>query len=144
LLPVDSLWFIATLLAQSAAAPLKNTSRPSILTETAHLTRVVPMPRTISPQAQAWLESLTHNRSEPETLAERRARTDEWRAQDSAEARRLYPGTGEGATIAGVRTDSIMPLLMPEPHASAHQPARGRIRLGLGIADRRRSDRQPG
>ena len=27
----------------------------------------------------------------PETLAERRKHTDEWRARDSAEAKRLYP-----------------------------------------------------
>ena len=58
---------------------------------TAHITRVVPMPTTISPEAQTWLESLNHSTPGPETLAERRARTDEWRAKDSAEARKLYP-----------------------------------------------------
>lgn len=80
---------------------------------TAHITRVVPMPTTISPEAQTWLESLTHTSPGPETLAERRARTDEWRAQDSAEARKLYPVNVEEATTAGVRTDIITPLNMP-------------------------------
>ncbi|HTT24765.1 MAG TPA: alpha/beta hydrolase [Candidatus Sulfotelmatobacter sp.] len=80
---------------------------------TAHITRVVPMPATISPEAQTWLESLTHSTPGPETLAERRARTDAWRVQDSAEARKLYPVNVEEATTAGVRTDIITPLNMP-------------------------------
>jgi len=112
-LVVTSPWFIATLVAQSAIAPAKDSATfdPD---GTAHITRVVPMPKTISPEAQAWLESLTHNISGPETLAERRARTDQWRAKDSAEARKLYPVTVEEATLAGVRTDIIMPILMPD------------------------------
>jgi epsilon-lactone hydrolase len=80
---------------------------------TAHITRVVPMPTTVSPEAQTWLESLTHATPGPETLAERRARTDAWRAQDSAEARKLYPVNVEEATTAGVRTDIITPMTMP-------------------------------
>ena len=80
---------------------------------TAHLTRVVPMPTTVSPEAQTWLESLTHTTPGPETLAERRTRTDAWRAQDSAEARKLYPVNVEEATTAGVRTDIITPLNIP-------------------------------
>jgi len=80
---------------------------------TAHITRVVPMPATISPEAQKWLSSLTHSTPGPETLAERRARTDEWRAKDSAEARKLYPVNVEEATTGGVRTDIITPLAMP-------------------------------
>jgi len=80
---------------------------------TAHITRVVPMPATISTEAQNWLESLEHTTPGPETLAERRARTDVWRAQDSAEARKLYPVNVEEATTAGVRTDVITPLTTP-------------------------------
>jgi monoterpene epsilon-lactone hydrolase len=80
----------------------------------AHITRVVPMPNTISPEAQTWLESLTLNTPAPESLAERRARTDEWRAKQSAEARKLYPVTVEEATTAGVRTDILTPVSMPE------------------------------
>ena len=80
---------------------------------TAHITRVVPMPTTISPEAQTWLESRTHSTPGPETLAERRASTDAWRAQNSAEARKLYPVNVEEATTAGVRTDIITPMTMP-------------------------------
>jgi len=85
---------------------------------TAHIVRTVPMPATVSPEAQTWLESLAHTTPGPETLAERRARTDVWRAQDSAEARKLYPVTVEEATMAGVRTDIITPLSMPEANRS--------------------------
>src|SRR5579864_7651672 len=81
---------------------------------TAHISRVVPIPQTISPEAQTWLESLTHSTPGPETLAERRARTDVWRAQDSAEARKLYPVNVEETTTAGVRTDIITPLALPD------------------------------
>jgi monoterpene epsilon-lactone hydrolase len=77
---------------------------------TTHITRVVPMPSTISPEAQQWLSSLTQEKSGPETLAERRAHTDAWRAQDSAEARRIYPVNVEETSIAGVRTDIITPI----------------------------------
>jgi epsilon-lactone hydrolase len=85
---------------------------------TAHIERVVPMPVTISPEARDWLASLTQNSPGPETLAERRARTDIWRAQDSAEARKLYPVNVQETTTAGVRTDIIVPLDMPEANRS--------------------------
>jgi monoterpene epsilon-lactone hydrolase len=101
------------LVAQSSPAALQDSSSfdPD---GTAHITRVVPMPTTISPEAQKWLASLTQKRSGPETLAERRTRTDIWRAQDSAEARRIYPVNVEESSIAGVRTDIITPLVTPE------------------------------
>lgn len=98
--------------AQSPSVPQKD-SADFDADGTAHITRIVPMPSTISPEAQTWLESLTHSTPGPETLAERRARTDEWRAKDSAEARRLYPVNVEEATMGGVRTDIIMPLSLP-------------------------------
>jgi epsilon-lactone hydrolase len=81
---------------------------------TAHITRIVPMPPTVSPEAQTWLESLNHSTPGPEGLAERRKRTDAWRAQDSADAKKLYPVNIAETTIAGVRTDIITPLSMPE------------------------------
>lgn len=102
----------ASLSAQSNANPSQDNATFDA-DGTAHITRVVPMPSTISPEAQTWLESLTRTTPGPETLAERRARTDAWRAQDSAEARKLYPVSVEEATTAGVRTDIITPLATP-------------------------------
>src|SRR5229473_4856564 len=80
----------------------------------AHINRVIPMPSTISQEAQKWLASLTEKKFPPQTLAERRIATDAWRKQDSAEARKLYPVNVEETKIAGVRTDVITPLAMPE------------------------------
>jgi monoterpene epsilon-lactone hydrolase len=102
-------------LAQSAPAQDSATFDPD---GTAHITRVVPMPSTVSPEAQKWLASLTQQKSGPESLAERRARTDVWRKQDSAEARKYYPVNVEETTTAGVRTDIITPLAMPEADRS--------------------------
>jgi epsilon-lactone hydrolase len=107
----------STLAAQSAPSPQKDSATfdPD---GTAHVTRVIPMPSTISPEAQKWLQSLNNSTPGPETLAERRARTDIWRAKDSAEARTLYPVNVEETTTAGVRTDIITPLVMPPENKS--------------------------
>src|ERR1700733_1495942 len=113
----------SALSAQTSSAPQKD-SATFDADGTAHITRVVPMPSTISPEAQQWLESLTHSTPGPESLAERRARTDVWRAKDSAEARRIYPVNVEETTTAGVRTDIITPLTTPAEN-------RGRVLINL-------------
>jgi monoterpene epsilon-lactone hydrolase len=80
---------------------------------TAHITRTIPLPATISPEARTWLASLAESTPGPEALAERRKRTDEWRVKQSAEARRLFPVNVEETTTAGVRTDIITPPSTP-------------------------------
>jgi epsilon-lactone hydrolase len=110
---------------------------------TAHITRVVPMPATISPEAQKWLQSLAQQKvGPPETLAERRARTDEWRKMDSAEARRLYPVNVKETTTAGVRTDIITPLSTSESkrvlinlHGGGFNSDSGSLIEGIPIAN---------
>jgi acetyl esterase/lipase len=101
------------LVAQSTPTPQQD-SAAFDSDGTAHITRVVPMPATVSPEAQHWLASLTQSKGGEQTLAERRARTDEWRKFGSAEARKYYPANVEETTTAGVRTDIITPLAMPE------------------------------
>ena len=114
--------FAALALVQSLAAQSNPAAQPDSAAfdsdGTAHITRVVPMPSTISPEAQKWLASLTLKKSGPETLAERRAHADAWRAQNSAEARKIYPVNVEETSIAGVRTDIITPLAAPEIHCN--------------------------
>ena len=109
--------------AQSASAPQLD-SATFDSDGTAHVIRVVPMPSTISPEAQKWLASLAERTSSPQTLAERRISTDAWRARGSAEARKLYPVNIAETRIAGVRTDVITPLAMPEAN-------RGRVLINL-------------
>lgn len=91
---------------------------------TAHITRVLPVPSSVSPEAQKWLASLTQQSDSPETLEVRRKSLDEWRKQGSAEARRLYPASVEETNIAGVRTDIITPLDTPQAN-------RGRVLINL-------------
>ncbi len=115
---------LASSLAAQSTPSLQQDSATFDTDGTAHITRIVPMPTTISPEAQTWLNSLTHSTPGPESLAERRARTDVWRAQDSAEARKLYPVNVEETTTAGVRTDVITPLTLPAEN-------RGRVLINL-------------
>src|SRR5579859_2368738 len=134
----------ASLSAQTKAAPPKDfaTFDPD---GTAHISRVVPMPTTISAEAQTWLESLSNSTPGPETLAERRARTDVWRAQDSAEARKLYPVNVEEATTAGVRTDIITPLNVPaENKDRVLINLHGRVQFRFRVTHRRRADFESG
>ena len=91
---------------------------------TAHITRVVPMPNTVSPGAQEWLKAIEREAPQAKDLAETRSRTDEWRRRDSAEARKLYPINVEPMTIAGVHTDIITPLTMPDEN-------KGRVLINL-------------
>ena len=102
-----------SLIAQSTTPPPLD-SATFDADQTAHITRVVPMPHTISPEAQQWLVSLTQQKYGPQTLAEHRTRTDEWRKFGSGEARKYYPANIEETTTAGVRTDIVTPMTMPE------------------------------
>jgi acetyl esterase/lipase len=107
---------LVSLILASMAAPQTSTNPDAATFDqdgTAHVTRVVPIPTTVSPEAQQWLEEIEHAAPQAKDLAEVRTRTDEWRRKDSAEALRLYPVHIEEATTAGVRTDIITPLTMP-------------------------------
>jgi acetyl esterase/lipase len=79
---------------------------------TAHITRVVPVPQTISPEAQKFISQAAPSGPEP-TLAERRASTDRFRIGRAEEARKLYPVDIEEETMGGVRCDVIKPLNPP-------------------------------
>jgi monoterpene epsilon-lactone hydrolase len=104
--------FAVSALAQSSATPDPDSATfdPD---GTAHITRVVPMPATVSPEAQEWLKEIEKEAPQSKDLAEIRKGTDAWRKRDSAEALRLYPVKVEEKTIAGVRTDIITPLDAP-------------------------------
>ena len=79
---------------------------------TAHVTRVVPVPGTISPEAQKFVS--WPGPSGPElSLAEQRAGTDKFRIGRAAEARKFFPVNVEEKTLGGVRCDIITPLKTP-------------------------------
>lgn len=117
--------FLLTVPAMTQTNPTANPDSTTFDPDgTAHITRVVPMPSTVSPEAQKWLKDIEHEAPQPKDLAEIRARTDAWRKSQSAEAKRLFPVNVEPDTTAGVRTDIITPLDMPEAN-------RGRVLINL-------------
>lgn len=106
------------LIAAFASAQSSDTPNPDSATfdpdGTAHIVRVVPMPSTVSPEAQKWLKEIEKESPQQGDLAAIRAGVDEWRKKDAAEARKLYPVNIEETSIAGVRIDIITPLTTPE------------------------------
>ncbi len=106
------------LLALTACAPSSRRPGPSIPQTdftfmdslgVAHITRVVPLPQTISPEAQEYLARSVTNSSTAATVAERRALTDAAQARDSAANRALYPVDVASSVIAGVPVRIVTP-----------------------------------
>ena len=81
---------------------------------TAHVTRIVPVPTTISPQAQKMLARPASDAAVPESLAERRRKTDIWQTGAGEAFRKLYPVNVASQTIGGVPTRVITPLSIPD------------------------------
>ena len=79
---------------------------------TAHITRVIPVPGTVSPEAQKAISWRPPDHWPP-TLAEQRAGTDAFRKSRSEEARKLFPVKIEEKVLGGVRTDIITPPSIP-------------------------------
>ena len=79
---------------------------------TARITRVIPVPTTISPEARALAR--TQLGPAPESLEELRTWMDSFRKARLEQARRLYPVNIEKKTVGGVRTDVISPLTIPK------------------------------
>lgn len=79
---------------------------------TAYVTRVVPVPKTISPEAQKMLARVASDKLVPQTLAQRRAGTDKWQTGAGEVSKRLYPADVAEARIAGVPVRVVTPLTM--------------------------------
>jgi acetyl esterase/lipase len=80
----------------------------------AHITRVVPVPTTISLEAQKLLARPMSDAEVHQTLAERRSSTDAWQARAGAAYRAAYPIKEiTSDTIAGVPVKIITPTVIP-------------------------------
>lgn len=77
---------------------------------TAYVTRVVPVPPTVSPEAQAMLARVVSDANVPQTLEQRRTLTDKWQAGVGEESKKLYPVNVSESTIAGVSVRIVTPL----------------------------------
>ncbi len=96
-------------MAQQAVPPQADTS---FIDEhgTAHVTRVIPVPQTVSPEAQANLAKVVSDAAVPQSLDERRSRTDAWQARAGEASKAAFPVKIESQTIAGVPLRVVDPL----------------------------------
>lgn len=81
---------------------------------TAHVTRVVPVPESLSPQAQLSLGRAEPDQGPPEPLEERRKRTDESSERGRIAWTRICPNQLVEDKMAGVPVRIVTPEGMPE------------------------------
>ena len=80
---------------------------------TAYVTRVVPVPTTISPEAQKWLAQPVSDAAGPKTTVEQdRAGVDRWQTGAGEVSKKLYPATVTSGVMAGVPVRVVMPMVM--------------------------------
>ncbi len=80
---------------------------------TAHVTRVVPVPEDLSPEAQKSLSRAEPDQGPPQSLEERRKGTDEYTARAREEWQKICPVTIADQTIEGVPVHVVTPENMP-------------------------------
>ncbi len=96
----------------AAEAPSRDTSYIDAQ-GTAHVTRVVPVPLTVSPQAQLALGHPEPDQGPPQSLEDRRKGTDAYTARARVAWTRLCPNQLVDDTIAGVPVRLVTPDPMP-------------------------------
>src|SRR4051812_15689603 len=102
---------------QSATAPKPTTAAQAPTRDssyidaqgTAHVTRVVPVPKTISPEAQRRLSRPEPDQGPPQSLADRRKGTDAYTARARVEWSRLCPNQLVEDKIAGIPVRIVTP-----------------------------------
>lgn len=80
---------------------------------TAHVTRVAPIPQTISPEAQRMLARRIPDGKPTETLAQRRERTDAYTARARVEWSKICPNQIVEEEMAGVPVRVVTPARIP-------------------------------
>jgi epsilon-lactone hydrolase len=80
---------------------------------TAHVTRVVPLPADLSPEAQKSLRHAEPDQGPHESLADRRKGTDAYTARARQEWVKICPVTIEDRTIGGVPVHAVTPPDIP-------------------------------
>lgn len=76
---------------------------------TAHITRIMPVPKDLSPQAQAFISPRVPDQAPPQSLAARRRHLDDWEVRSRAEWTRICPNTIQETRIAGVPVHIVTP-----------------------------------
>src|SRR5579862_1199059 len=80
---------------------------------TAHVTRVVPVPQDLSPQAQASISHQVPDEAPPQSLADRRASQEAGQQRRKADWTKLCPNAIVETQIAGVPVHIVTPEGMP-------------------------------
>jgi monoterpene epsilon-lactone hydrolase len=80
----------------------------------AHVTRVVPVPQTVSPEAQKSLSRAEPDQGPPQPLEERRKGTDAYTARARVEWTKICPNTIVEDKLAGVPVRIVTPEGMPD------------------------------
>ena len=110
-----SISFATASLAAQQAAPTSASQAPSSDTSyidaqgTAHVTRVVPVPATVSPEAQAMLGRAILDQAATESLTDRRARTDASTAAARIAWSKICPVTIVEDKVAGIPVHIVTP-----------------------------------
>jgi monoterpene epsilon-lactone hydrolase len=76
----------------------------------AHITRVIPVPQDLSPEAQKVVGKQVPDTLTPRTIEERRTLTDASQARSAEVARQLYPVNIAESTVAGVPVRVVTPV----------------------------------
>ncbi|HEY1809156.1 MAG TPA: alpha/beta hydrolase fold domain-containing protein [Acidobacteriaceae bacterium] len=98
----------------AAQAPNKDTSYIDAH-GAAHVTRVIPIPPDLSPEAKATLARPASDAEVPQTLAQRRHGTDLWQNRAGDVSAQLYPVHRSEGAIAGVPVRIITPIAHMDP-----------------------------
>jgi monoterpene epsilon-lactone hydrolase len=96
----------------AAEAPNRDTSYIDAQ-GTAHVTRLVPVPQTVSPQAQLVLGRQSPDQGPPQSLADRRKMTDKYTAGARVAWTRICPNQLVDSNLAGVPVHIVTPDGMP-------------------------------
>jgi acetyl esterase/lipase len=97
----------------AAEAPARDTSYVDE-NGTAHVTRVVPIPEDLSPEAKAALSRREPDQGPAQSLAERRKMTDAYTAGAKVAWTKICPNTMTEQTIAGVPVHIVVPDGLPD------------------------------
>jgi len=97
----------------AAEAPNRDTSYIDS-SGTAHVTRVIPVPQTISPEGQRSLSRQEPDQGPPQPLEQRRKMTDAYTARAREEWTKICPNTIEEQKMAGVPVRIVTPEGVPD------------------------------
>ncbi|NII09696.1 alpha/beta hydrolase [Oleiagrimonas sp. C23AA] len=83
---------------------------------TAHVSRLVPVPKTISAQAQAFLAQRASDAPDHSSVAQQRRAVDAWQAGAAKDFLKRYPATVRADRMAGVPVRVVTPMHLPAAH----------------------------